>query len=810
MSGWGQGGAGVLLQAAPLGGLDTAALAVIGVALLALVAVLFALLLLGRRQLIRDVREIVTALEQMRSGRHLHRPDVPARSPVSLVADAVNRLGQDVGVRLADADSAGARLRALYDAAPDTAVLTTDLEGVVRTFNEAAERLFGWETRDVVGSSASALFDESAWKDLLPKMLRRGVRERGLTTEARMLRRDRGAIDAELAIRPLAPKSGDPAGFLVAVRDASERVALRERAAAAEARYRELIERLGEGVVVLREGRVATANPALCALAGRRVEDLLGHALADLVATRDVLAVREWLARAEAGQEDAGEIRARLIGPVGGTTLSARLRAARVLHDGGAAVAVLVLDETERERVEAELRSNERRLDAVLEATSDGVLVLGGTAGGAIVHLTNRAFLEMFGLRAGEVLGASEGRLLKLLRERGGGAEAVAAFLASAGGEVQRDTVSIGGERGVELEVNTAPLTDRDDRVLGRIVACRDLSDTRTTERRLEEQAGVLRAGMAELEQSYRRLEEFNEDLKRRTDELDRFNQELRKLDQMKSNLLANVSHELQTPLVSIRGYTEMILRGRLGPTTEEQRRGLELSLRNVDRLISMIDGLLAFSRMGTEASELELSTFRLEEMIDECEDLLRPRLEGKQLEWVKRVDEPGLVVEADRDKIHQVFVNLANNAIKYNRTGGTVEVRARRKSETTAVVEIRDTGVGIPKEDLERIFDRFYRVEGGPEAAPEGTGLGLSIVRNILRLHGCTIRAESEPGKGTTIAFTLPLAAEHADRARGPERSGPDAPAPEPRDASDPPPSGTGPTPEGRPRLRIIRPEGR
>ena len=113
--------------------------------------------------------------------------------------------------------------------------------------------------------------------------------------------------------------------------------------------------------------------------------------------------------------------------------------------------------------------------------------------------------------------------------------------------------------------------------------------------------------------------------------------------------------------------------------------------------------------------------------------------------------------IKADRDKIGQVFVNLLENAVKYNRDGGQVQIDVRKGKKGYLIVDVRDTGIGIPRESLEKIFDRFYRVSEEPNAAA-GSGIGLSIVRDILRMHGCIIKADSTLGEGTVFTFTLPV----------------------------------------------------
>jgi signal transduction histidine kinase len=252
---------------------------------------------------------------------------------------------------------------------------------------------------------------------------------------------------------------------------------------------------------------------------------------------------------------------------------------------------------------------------------------------------------------------------------------------------------------------------------------------------------------------------------------------------------------------VSVRGYTEMILKGRLGAINDEQRKGLSLSLKNIDRLIAMIDNLLAFARMDRDPGTMRLTSFALDGVVDEALLLVRERQEAKRIEVVRDLEAPAPAIRADRDKILQVFLNLLSNAIKFNREGGTVEIAARKGKPGFVVVEVRDTGMGIAKEDLDRIFDRFYQVPAGGAPAPEGTGIGLAIARNILRLHGCVIRASSEVGHGSTFSFTLPLAdAKSGEGDPIEERASEPAKAAPPAEEHPPEAPGT------RPRLRIIR----
>jgi len=641
------------------------------------------------------------------------------------------------------------------------------------------------------------LFEEQAYKDLLPKLARRAVRTEGITVRSTLARRDGSPLEAEVSVRLLVGAESRPLGFMMVVRDVTAQMRTETELRESEQRYRGLIEGLSEGLLIVREGTVVYANAAAARLCGQDAESLVGAAWRDRVSTQDVLRVEEVLGAVERGEGGGSEATCTLIAANGAFRAEVSLRAREVDFEGRPAVLLMLRDQTSTRRTEGELRRNEARLDAVLEGTSDGVLVLSGDGIGGQVQMTNRAFTEMFGLATEEVLGASKDRLLTLLRNRGHGAASVADYIAGNQTVVPGDMLKLQGDPVRELQVSMTALTGHAGEDLGRVLTCRDLSEQRRSERELLRQAEELRRSKVELEHSYRRLNEVNEQLGSRGDELDRLNQELRRLDRMKSDLLGNVSHELQTPLVSIRGYTEMILKERLGPISEEQRKGLSLSLKNIDRLISMIDNLLAFTRTDPGLRELKLSRFPLVPLVEEAAELLRENAAAKRIELALSIENPELSIEADRDKILQVLLNLLTNAIKFSRVGSKVEVAAGTGRTGFAEVRVVDEGVGIPEDALGRIFDRYYRVERPDEPAEEGSGLGLAIVRDILRVHGCTIHVRSDEGKGTEFAFTLPLAEEQSEPPSGDDAGGEEPPRePDPGDTTDP----------AERKLRIIR----
>jgi len=752
-------------------------------ALLAVAAIVAGLLSLSaRRGRGREAREIVRLIEEMRGGHSRGRVDLDPRSPFAPIADSVNRLAQDLGVRTVGAAAAREGFDALQEVARGYAVFNTDADGDLLGASSGAIQIFGWEEEALLGRNASLLFDEASWRELLPKLARKSLRDRGVETRGVLLRRDGSRFHARVHVRALRGNGDTPRGFLLVVQDISERVRVEEELKAAESRMRVVVEGLPIGAGLVHDGRLVVANETLRELLDIDEREAVGFPLLERIATEDVLVVEEALRGLEAGAEGASlETFVTIRDAAGRPRREARLVAAARHDDGRPAVVVLLRDETVEKRLLAELRAQETRLDGLLEQLDDGLLLVAEGEGGARVCFVNRAFLDLTGLESADVLGAREGDVLRALRGRGEVGASAAAVLAAAAGGPASDAISWGEDIPRRLVLQAAPAG------AGRFLRLRDVTAAWRRERDAateSESLGTLRAR--------------HEELVARRNEAERLNQELRRLDAMKSDLLANVSHELQTPLVSIRGYTEMIHKGRLGPVNEEQKKGLGLALTNIDRLIAMIDNLLSFSRQDrqAEAGTTHPTSFPLAPVVDEALELLRDKIGAKAIRVARRYEEPGLKVRADRDQILQVLLNLLSNAVKFNKDGGSIEVTARRGKPGFVVVQVRDSGIGIAKEDLDRIFDRFYRVG---ETKAQGTGIGLSIVRNILRMHGCGIQAASKPGEGTTFTFSLPVPEEPSQASSAePRRVEPEAP---------PPPIESAPprTPRS-PRLRIIR----
>jgi two-component system phosphate regulon sensor histidine kinase PhoR len=361
---------------------------------------------------------------------------------------------------------------------------------------------------------------------------------------------------------------------------------------------------------------------------------------------------------------------------------------------GRIAASINFMAEQLRRQLE-EATAEKERIAAVLAGMAEGVLVL--DAEGRVL-LANPRFRSLFGIH-----GPIEGRIpLEVIRD----AEVDEVLREVRGAEpVVRDVEEV-GPRGLTLQMHAASFPARGRR-LGTVVVFHDVT-------------------------------------------------EVRRLESMRRDFVANVSHELKTPLTAIRGYAETLASG--GVPVERTRSFLEVILRHAERLGSLIDDLLQLSRIESRKLELHPTTVNV---VGTARSLLRdlaPRLAEKG-HRADVVDAGAAPARADERALEQVLMNLLDNAIKYTDPEGTLTVTVRA-SPAKVWVAVSDTGIGIPKADLPRVFERFYRVDKARSRELGGTGLGLSIVKHLVQSLGGEVHIESELGRGTRVSFSLPRAA--------------------------------------------------
>ncbi|MBT2292217.1 HAMP domain-containing protein [Paenibacillus albidus] len=241
---------------------------------------------------------------------------------------------------------------------------------------------------------------------------------------------------------------------------------------------------------------------------------------------------------------------------------------------------------------------------------------------------------------------------------------------------------------------------------------------------------------------------------------------EIRRLEKMRSEFVANVSHELKTPVAAVKGFAETLLGG--GVTDEKTARSfLQIIYDENERLNRLIGDILELSKIESKRVALECSPVHLIEFFDSMLETISKVAEKKNISLSATVPAE-LFIEGDEDKLRQIFLNLLSNAINYTHEGGSVKVTAHNRlkpdGSESVVFTVSDTGMGIPRKDLPRIFERFYRVDKARSRSSGGTGLGLSIVKHLVELHRGSISVESDLGIGSSFILELPLLQEEEE----------------------------------------------
>ena len=301
-----------------------------------------------------------------------------------------------------------------------------------------------------------------------------------------------------------------------------------------------------------------------------------------------------------------------------------------------------------------------------------------------------------------------------------------------------------------EFMVNATVLTDKMGKTTGGIFVLTDVTATAELKSEMKKKA-------LELNELQEILEEK---VVERTEVLGRINRELERANQLRGRFIANMSHELRTPLNSIIGFSDVLIEGTFGDLKEEQKRYISNIRLAGKHLLQLINNVLDLAKIEAGKYELQYEAFYIDELFHEVVNTMKPLAEKKDIGMTVTIDPDVEQLIADRLKVKQILYNLLSNAIKFTPEGGTVEILAEKmRSEDIESVRfvVKDNGIGIPPDDIERIFEEFEQIDSSLSRQQGGVGLGLALTKKLVELHGGNIRAESILGKGSTFSFTIP-----------------------------------------------------
>ena len=632
-----------------------------------------------------------------------------------------------------------AQLRPMLEIAFD-AIIETDSRGVIISWSSTAEKAFGWSEAEAVGRVLFQLIVpprfQEAYEDKFRSLVASGEGPmRSERFETRALHRDGWEIYMEVIMSAL--RRGDSFRATILARDLTRQKQLEKALRISEERARAILDRIEDGcfeVELADNARYLFVNQAFCEITGYSPEEMVGKEYRQFF---DAETIQQLDAAYRRVFETGEPLRAfeytltRKDGTKRYVEESVTLK--RNSHGQPVAFIGIRRDCTPRKLAEERLRVSEERYREILEQIEDGYFEV--DLRGRYL-LINRAYCRMLRCSPNDILGKSFKKvvpadrvplLYEVFRKIYDSGEPASAF--------QYETARLDGSP-IVVEDSISLKRDRQGQPIGFHGIVRDITERKRTEQELARAKELAEAA-----------------------------------NQAKSTFLATISHEIRTPMNGILGMTELVLDTEL---TQEQREHLGLVKSSAESLLSVINDVLDLSRIEAGRLDLESIPFDLRESLGDAMKALSFRAHQKGLELIYDVlpDVPERLV-GDPSRIRQILVNLVGNAIKFTEEGEilvTVQTERQAAENSEAALlhfAVTDTGVGIPAEKQQQIFEAFSQADGSMARKYGGTGLGLTICMRLVEKMGGRIWVESEPGKGSTFRFTIRLEAQktHSDR---------------------------------------------
>ncbi len=614
-------------------------------------------------------------------------------------------------------------LEATIEACP-LAITVADLEDRVEMWNPASERLFGWSADEVVGKRIPTRIPG---RDEKRGLVRRTVLREGhlIVLEDQRMTKDGRIIDVEMHAAPLRDDQGEIKRLFVVAVDITERKRTEIALRASEERYRELIARAPEAMIVHDGQKILFANEAAARLYGAASPDEV-VALPDrmsLVHPDDHAKVRRRRRQRQAGKERLGAMELRWIAR-DGTIIWVEATATPVEWYGKQCILLAARDVTLRNRAEqarrqAEeaLRDSENRYRHLVEMSPDAIFVHVES----IIRFANPAAVQLLGANSSEEL---IGRaVMNHVHPDDLGIQANAREQVIHEGRSRVPAIRWRRLDGNEVTVEILAVRFNYQGETAHQIIARDVTARKAAEEALREAKEAAEAA-----------------------------------NRSKSEFLANVSHELRTPLNAVIGFSEVMEQEMFGALGNAHYRDYARDIRiSGIHLLEVINDILDLAKVEAGKLELHEQTVELEKVIEGTVRLVRERAGGRNIDLSTRLVQPLPRLWADERKVKQILINLLSNAIKFTPEGGAIVVSAEVERDGWLCLAVADTGIGIAREHLEVVLSPFGQVDSALSRKHAGTGLGLPLTKALVELHGGTLSLTSEVGKGTTVTIRLP-----------------------------------------------------
>ena len=692
---------------------------------------------------------------------------IKANQELSVNGETITRMLEDLNLMNRELSKTKNSLENIFKSVVDRAIITVNTEGRIIFYSKSSELVFGYEAFEVVGKKyVQELFPSH--NDFLSIFLEH-TREAGIYKgETELLRRSKEIFPAMLVITPVKGEGGSLSGYTFIVEDITQKRKTDETLRLLSS----AVESATDGVVVLDlEGKILFVNPSHALMHGYKTYEMLGRRQKDFYpqsywslvdqATQQILINGSWSAEMEEPRRD-------------GSTFPLLVTTSLIKDSQGRPAGILGVcrDISEKKKMEQEIMQRNRELTTLNTIASkvSQTLQLKEILEGSL-----EIMLDLAQAQAGWIFLINSGNKdrLSLLAERGLSPEFMQGELDASHErcvcwEVIKskqpqliDTASCqllkssSFQPGCLMEILTIPLITKDE-VLG-LMNLGWKSKQGFTERDLKFFASIGKEIGIAVENAL-----LFEDVQKAKDTLQKLNRKLEEANRVKSEFLANTSHELRTPLNSIIGFLGLILDGYC-ISKEEEREFVRNASYSAKQLLVIINDVLDLAKIEAGKMKLELEGIELKVILDEVYLLTQVQAQQKGLSFsLVYENDPPPKVYVDSGKLKQVMINLVGNAIKFTDEGEVI-IRSRiQEGKGNVLIQVEDTGIGIPPEMQDKLYEKFRQMDGSSTRKYGGTGLGLTITKNLVEMMGGKIKLESPgEGKGTKVTFTVPLCVE-------------------------------------------------